>query len=103
MIRTVPSVTGGVVVDGSNTTSYIDTYIPNASTRGGSREESLTSNYYRIDQIPAMNILPPDYEIREAYTVSLVYIGAGPSLLGAEPLNLSVQFDSFALPINSVG
>ncbi|KAJ2934252.1 hypothetical protein H1R20_g2854, partial [Candolleomyces eurysporus] len=102
MIRTIPSKTGGVfslVIDGFNTTSYIDTYIPNASTADEARGESLNSSCYRVHQFPPMNIVPPGYENRETHTVSLVYIGAGPLLLGADPLNLSVQFDSFALPI----
>ncbi|RXW14211.1 hypothetical protein EST38_g11642 [Candolleomyces aberdarensis] len=104
MIRTIPSKTGGVfslVIDGFNTTSYIDTYIPDPSTPEEARGESLNSSCYRVHQFPPMNIVPPGYESRETHMISLVYIGAGPLLLGSDPRNLSVQFDSFAMPIYS--
>jgi hypothetical protein len=104
MIRTIPSKTGGVfslIIDGFNTTSVIDTYVHNASTPDDARGESLNSSCYRVHQFPPMNIVPPGYENRETHTISLVYVGAGLFLLGADPRNLSVEFDSFALPLYS--
>lgn len=80
---------------------YHDTYLPDALTPDEARGEGLNSSCYRVHQFPPMNIVPPGYESRETHTVSLVYVGSGPFLLGTDPRNLSVQFDSFALPLYS--
>jgi hypothetical protein len=104
MVRTIPSRTGGafsLFIDGFNTSNIIDTYDPNASTPEEARGESMDSNCYHIRQFPPMVIVPVGYEDREDHTVTLVYIGAGESLMGTDPSNLSIQFDSFALPIYS--
>ncbi|KAJ2918165.1 hypothetical protein MD484_g2280, partial [Candolleomyces efflorescens] len=106
VVRTIPSKTGGifsVLIDGFNTTSYVDTYLHNASTPDEARSESLNPGCYRVHQFPPMNIVPPGYESRETHTISLVYVGAGPLFLaaGADPSSLSVHFDSFALPLYS--
>jgi hypothetical protein len=101
MIRTIPSRTGGVfsvVIDGFNTTCFIDTYIPNADTPEEARGKGLNFSCYSVHQFPPVNIRPPGYESREAHTVSLVYIGETGN---TEAQNLSGQFDSFALPIYS--
>jgi hypothetical protein len=101
MVRTIPSRTGGrfsLIIDGFNTTTFLDTYDPIA---GDARAGNLNNSCYRVRQYPPMVIVPVGYETRESHTVSLVYVGAGENLLGTDPGNLSVQFDSFALPIYS--
>ncbi|KAJ2919119.1 hypothetical protein MD484_g1343, partial [Candolleomyces efflorescens] len=104
MVRTVPSRTGGafsLFIDGFNTSNTIDTYNPNASTLEEARGQGMNPNCYHVRQFPPMVIVPIGYEDRETHNVTLVYIGAGERLLGADPSNLSVHFDSFALPIYS--
>jgi YD repeat-containing protein len=104
MVRTIPSRAGGafsLFIDGFDTSNIIDTYNANASTPEEARGERMNPNCYHIRQFPPMMIVPIGYEDREAHTVTLVYIGAGQRLLGTDPSNLSVQFDSFALPIYS--
>ena len=104
MVRTIPSKTGGafsLLIDGFNTSTSIDTYYGNASTSEEAQGKSLNTNCYRVHQFPPVILVPPGYESRDTHTVSLVYIGAGESLLGTAPQDLSVQFDSFALPIYS--
>jgi hypothetical protein len=102
MVRTIPSKTGGafsVFIDGFNTSTKIDTYDGNASTWEEAQGESLNTSCYRVRQFPPVVLVPPGYESRETHAVSLVYVGAGEKLLGTAPQDLSVQFDSFALPI----
>ncbi|KAJ2919395.1 hypothetical protein MD484_g1038, partial [Candolleomyces efflorescens] len=101
LVRAIPSRTGGrfsVIIDGYNTTTFLDTYDPEAED---GRPGNLSDKCYRVRQYPPMAIVPVGYETRESHTVSLVYAGAGENLLGTDPRNLSVQFDSFALPIFS--
>jgi hypothetical protein len=104
MVRTIPSRTGGLfslIIDDFNTSSYIDTYSPDASSIEGARGQGLNASCYSVQQFPPVGGVPPGYESRLTHRVSLVYMGAGRSLQGTDPQNLSVQFDSFALPIYS--
>ncbi|KAJ2933372.1 hypothetical protein H1R20_g3726, partial [Candolleomyces eurysporus] len=105
MVRTIPSRTGGrfsLIVDGFNTTTFMDTYDPDASSPEDARGRNLNNSCYRVRQYPPMVIVPVGYENRETHSVSLVYIGAGRNVsMGTDPRSLSVQFDSFALPIYS--
>lgn len=104
MVRTIPSRTGGLfslIIDDFNNSSYIDTYSPDADSVEEARGKGLNATCYSVQQFPPMGVVPPGYESRSTHTVSLVYMGAGRSLQGTDPQNLSVQFDSVALPIYS--
>ncbi|KAF8961638.1 hypothetical protein BDZ97DRAFT_1193405 [Flammula alnicola] len=91
MVNVVTSPNGGVfgvLVDGFNTTSTIDTF-------SGPGTESLPVCYPY--QVPPFAAIPPGYQSRSNHTLTLVYVG--PSSSAPQGTNTSiVQFDSFSIP-----
>ncbi|TFK24485.1 hypothetical protein FA15DRAFT_592424, partial [Coprinopsis marcescibilis] len=78
----------GVMIDGFDTRSNVDTYLP---------ENSTDSACFAV-QFPPMLVVPPGFEHRENHSITLFY--KGPSRKPELPINDSfVQFDSFSIPI----
>ncbi|PPQ68166.1 hypothetical protein CVT26_005772 [Gymnopilus dilepis] len=93
MVHTITSPTGGVFavfIDGFNTTSTLDTF----SSSSSSQAPSLPLCY--PTQYPPVLVPPPDMEMKDSHTITLVYVGPSPNApAGTES---SVQFDAFAIP-----
>lgn len=91
MVHVVTSSSGGVfwvIVDGFNTSSYVDTY------SGPGLNSSRPVCY--PNQFPPFVSTPPGYQSDTNHSLTLVYTGNSKS--APEGTTSSVQFDSFAIP-----